>query len=144
MALSHLILVLINFNEMKYLPAIFWFSIILILSTYPGNKIPAPPFFQVDKVVHVLMYAPLSIFLTIAFFRQYNNENTRLKVSTLIVLFCVFFGGIMEILQHYILINRSGNIYDFTANTIGAIIGMLLFPFIVKIQPIKKWLDKLS
>lgn len=133
-----------NKFKINKLPALFWLLIITILSTYPGNKIPAPPFFQVDKVVHVLMYAPLSFFLVIAFFRQYNNLKLRLKVSLLIIVFAVFFGGIMEILQHYILINRSGNIYDFTANTIGAILGVLSFPLIAKILPINKWLDKLS
>jgi len=133
-----------NKFRINKLPAFFWLLIITILSIYPGNKIPAPPFFQVDKFVHVFMYAPLSFLLIIAFFKQYNALESRLKVSILIILFAVFFGGIMEILQHYILINRSGNIYDFTANTIGAILGVLSFPLIAKILPIKKWLDKLN
>ena len=45
----------------------------------------------------------------------------------------------MEILQHYIFINRSGSWYDFFANAIGATIGVLIYPFVIKWLPLKRW-----
>ena len=53
--------------------------------------------------------------------------------------FGILFGGLMEICQHYIFVNRSGNWYDFLANTIGAIIGVAVCPQLFKLLPFKRW-----
>ncbi len=127
-------------KKLKILPAAIWLLVILFLSGYPGNKLPPAPFFQFDKLIHSIMYFALYFFLAIAFYKQYYQTKTRLKAKILISFFAVFYGGFMEILQHYIFINRSGNFYDFAANTFGVIIGILFFPLIIKILPINKWL----
>lgn len=127
-------------NFKLFIPALIWVLIIFILSAYPGNQVPKIPIWQFDKWVHSFIYAVLSFLLLIPFYRQYTKGNTRFKLGGIIILFGVFYGGLMEILQHYIFINRSGNWYDFTANTIGAILGVLLFPFMVKWIPKNKWM----
>lgn len=73
-------------------------------------------------------------------FAIYTNEqkHNQLKINVLVVLFGVFYGGFMEILQHYIFINRSGNWYDFFANAIGATIGVIIYPFVIKLLPLKR------
>ena len=121
----------------NYLPAILWLIVILLLSSYPGNKITTPSL-HLDKIVHVLIYAILTILLLKASYKQYTIINMRLKVNIFVILFGILYGGVMELLQHYVCIKRSGNLYDFTANGIGVIIGVLMFPLIVKALPIKK------
>ncbi len=120
----------------KFLPAIVWLVVILIVSGFPGDKVPEVPIWQFDKLVHSVVYAILSITLLLAF----QKPKNRLKTFAFIILFGIFYGGIMEILQHYIFINRSGNWYDFIANAIGAILGILMFPFVMKLLPINRWL----
>ncbi len=120
------------------MPAAVWLLIILILSGYPGSHLPKVPIWQFDKLVHSVIYSILSIFLIIAFQKQYVMETKRFFLITWIVLFGIFYGGIMEILQHYIFINRSGNWYDFIANTIGVTFGVLFYPLIIKLIPIKR------
>ena len=56
-----------------------------------------------------------------------------------ITVFGILFGGLMEICQHYIFINRSGNWYDFIANAIGALLGVILYPQLLKLLPLKRW-----
>ena len=54
------------------------------------------------------------------------------------MVFGILFGGLMEICQHYIFINRSGNWYDFIANTIGAVLGVAVYPQLLKLLPLKR------
>jgi VanZ family protein len=122
----------------SYLPSIIWLIVILVLSGYPGNHIPQNPIWQFDKLVHSVIYAILSICLIITFSKEYKKEKKRFQISCLIIFFGVFYGGFMEILQDNIFINRSGNWYDFIANTIGAILGVIIFPFVIKLLPINK------
>ncbi len=122
-------------------PAIIWLLVILVLSGYPGNYVPKVPIWQFDKLVHGGIYAILSLCLIIAFKKQYDKENKRFFITVLIVLFGIIYGGFMEILQHYIFINRSGNWYDFLANTFGTILGIVSYPIILKLIPINRWLE---
>ena len=122
----------------KYLPVTIWLLAILILSGYPGNRVPKIPIWQFDKLVHALIYSALSILLIGAFQNQNTKTSKRFQVIILIILFGIFYGGFMEILQHYIFINRSGNWYDFIANTIGAIMGVVVYPFFIKLLPFKR------
>ena len=114
--------------------------VILIISGFPGNKVPKIPVWQFDKLIHSIIYLVLSILLLMPFSVQYITNKKRLKTQLIIILVGISYGGFMEILQHYIFINRSGNLYDFIANAIGAIIGVLIYPHIIKLLPINKWL----
>lgn len=124
----------------RILPCFLWFIVIVFLSGYPGNKVPQVPVWQFDKLVHTLIYFILSITLIIAFYEQYQVTIKRLNISLLIIIIGIFYGGTMEILQHYIFINRSGNWYDFIANAVGAIAGVICYPLINKLLPINRWM----
>jgi VanZ family protein len=67
-----------------------------------------------------------------------NEKKQSLNLLIAVLLFGIFFGGLMEICQHFIFINRSGNWYDFIANTIGAILGVILYPQLIKLLPLKR------
>ncbi|WP_170227937.1 VanZ family protein [Vicingus serpentipes] len=126
-------------KKFKYFfPALIWLFAILILSSYPGNKIPSAPFFGFDKVVHITIYFLLSLFVMFGFYFIRNKENLTLKLMIICAVFGILFGGLMEICQHYIFVNRSGNCYDFLANTIGAIIGVAVCPKLFKLLPFKR------
>jgi VanZ family protein len=109
------------------------------LSGYPGNQLPKVPVWQFDKLIHTTVYSILSVCFLLPYKQQYLQTSNRFKIGLIVLLIGAFYGGFMEILQHYIFINRSGNWYDFIANLMGSIIGVLLFPFIVKIIPKNKW-----
>jgi len=108
------------------------------LSGYPGNKIPEAPFLNFDKLVHVGIYFVLSIAICFAFIYERKLLSQQTKIRVWIICFGIFYGGFMEILQHYIFINRSGSWHDFFANTIGTIIGVFFYPFVIKLLPFKR------
>ncbi|MCO6499136.1 MAG: VanZ family protein [Vicingus serpentipes] len=123
----------------SFFPAIVWAIIIFLLSAFPGNKIPDIPVWNIDKLVHIGMYAVFSFLLLTAYNPQYSTKKTRYFTISLIAFFSVFYGGVMEILQHYIFINRSGSMYDFIANTIGSVMGVFIQPYVIKWLPLNKW-----
>ena len=128
-------------KKIKYfLPATIWLLVILFLSGYPGDKVPKISVWQFDKLVHSIMYAALTFFLLLAFTSQYKLPHKRYSLVIQLVCFAVFYGGLMEILQQYIFINRSGSWLDFIANTFGAFLGIFIYPFVIKVIPLNKWL----
>lgn len=106
-----------------FIPALAWVTLITILSGYPGRDLPKAPFDEFDKLVHLIIYAILSGLLLIAFFK---NQKTTPLYFWISILFASSYGGIVELLQQYFFINRYGDWYDFLANTIGAILGVII------------------
>ena len=129
------------FRVKLYLPAIVLLLIIIVLSGYSGEQLPKMPVWQFDKFIHTLMYGVLSTCLLIPYSKQFLDKENRFKIGSYIILFGIIYGGLMEILQLNIFINRSGNWYDFFANSLGAFLGVLFYPIMLKYLPIKRWLN---
>ena len=57
----------------------------------------------------------------------------------------ILYGGLTELLQKYLFINRYGSIYDFIADTIGCLLGLIFFHFLVqkKLKKLKKSEDNI-
>jgi VanZ family protein len=115
------------------IPALIWLIIIIVLSGYPGKNLPKAPFDEFDKLVHLIIYAILSFLSIMGFSEQSKSfllsKNLQYLSS---VLFSVLAGGLIELLQQYVFINRYGDWLDFIANSIGAVIGVFGFYFISK------------
>lgn len=77
-----------------------------------------------DKWQHSIAYFTLSICWLFSFYKK--------KVKYLVVSICILFGIIIEILQHTITNYRTGDYFDIVANSIGVILGLVLFNQILK------------
>lgn len=113
----------------RWVPAFIWAGIIFVLISIPGKDIPAADWMQwvsIDKWVHAGVFAVLMI-LVFHGYEQYDFARPRYYVSVILLLLTVFYGGITELYQHFFLADRYADVYDFTANAIGAIIGMLIY-----------------
>lgn len=115
----------------KYLlPGIVWIIVILAIIAIPGSSIPRTSLFEIphfDKLIHFVMFAILSILLGFGFFRQQENSIYFRKRYTFVLVLCVIYGGATEIIQHLFVAGRSGELWDFAANTAGSFAGILLF-----------------
>lgn len=95
----------------------------------PGKDIPSISWLELlsfDKWVHAGIFFIQTILLVIAFRKQPNSEKLRHNNIKVALLFCVFYGGILEILQGLVFIDRSADLNDFIANSTGAVIAVLL------------------
>jgi VanZ family protein len=98
------------------MPAYLWAFFIAILCGIPGNDIPTIGWLELlsfDKFVHASVF----LVLYLLFNRATLNKTNRLR---LFILFgCAAYGGLLEILQGLVFIDRSADVYDFIANTFG-------------------------
>ena len=111
-----------------YYKSILVLFIILFMSIASGQKIERVNWINIphfDKIVHLLIYMIFS--LVLAYDIQKSNANISLRRTILIVLFSVMlYGGIMELIQEYLIKTRSGDWLDFASDTIGIIFAVLL------------------
>jgi VanZ family protein len=107
--------------------SISWALFILILTGIPGNQIPRIPDFlewlSPDKVVHLIMFGLLSYFILYGNRRQYFKSKKRSFYIINAILISAAYGVVTEILQVYVFSGRSGNIFDASADLLGALIG---------------------
>jgi hypothetical protein len=104
--------------------AISWFIIMCILFFLPGSALPKEKWLEgiyFDKWVHVGLFAILVFLWRSAFDWDYANYNL------IILLSAVLYGFAVEIIQLYWISNRSFDLFDLLADTIGSIVGLLVF-----------------
>jgi glycopeptide antibiotics resistance protein len=113
----------------RFIPFFIWTLLILGLCSIPGKAIPKISWLELlsfDKFVHA------SIFFVeqILFMRALHGRTRHYKWMAL--LFCVSYGGGLELMQTYSFSERSGDVLDFIANATGAFVGLLLYERINK------------
>lgn len=80
-----------------------------------------------DKLAHMVLFALQFWFIAIGLVKQYKFSYKRNRVSSIAFLLSVSYGGVIELIQGYLLSGRTMDIMDMLANIIGAIIGWILF-----------------
>ena len=109
----------------------------------PGNCFPNVISFWdwlgPDKIIHLIVFGALSFTMLWGYREKiiYQNTNIKKKPFLLTLLLSISYGGLTELLQKYIFINRYGSIYDFIADAIGCVLGVIIFIYCFK-KKIKK------
>lgn len=89
-----------------------------------------PPIKNSDKLYHVIAYF---IFMTLWYYTfLYRFKLKKTKALVIAFIASISFGVIMEILQGVLTENRQSDINDVVANTIGAILALLMLVLIKK------------
>lgn len=105
----------------RWLPPLLWAALILILTSIPGSLIPASPFRNFDKLVHLTVYAVLG-WLTVRAWA----DGARVTAATLVVIALVSCFGALDEWHQQFIPQRSMDILDWAADTTGAIIGVIV------------------
>jgi VanZ family protein len=74
--------------------------------------------------VHASIFFVLTI-LWLVYFLTANKLSPI--ISATIILFCISYGGLLEIMQSNLFKQRSGDWLDFIANSFGCLVGWLFF-----------------
>lgn len=110
--------------------ALLWAMLIFILCAIPGKDIPFGSIWDIlslDKFIHAALFFIQSVLLIQGFSKQTQKSNFYKNVKIIAVILCVIYGGSLELMQGGFFEDRTADIYDFFANTFGAIFGALLF-----------------
>ncbi len=111
-------------QKFYWLPVLLWAGCIAYFSLLSQNSLPDSLRNLDDKFLHLSIYFILGALLFLAMLRfSFRMEFTSWQISQLVVL-CVAFGGLIEILQEFWATNRTGDWLDFAANAAGAALGV--------------------
>ena len=123
----------IKFSHLKrvnLLPiAIFWFILLTVLLTLPGSAFPKKTWMDdipgFDKLIHVGLFGGLVFLWSGALAKIKKISITMQQLFAWIALGSGVYGVIMEYVQKYFIPNRSFDIGDILADTIGSIAGLV-------------------
>ena len=104
-----------------FLPAVLLTAGIAVLSLTESNHIPSVQ--MSDKIVHGLMYALLAVAWLAPLLRI---SRTRVIPYICVVFSVTVYGALMEILQRFCTLTRSGEMADLLADFLGALLGVIL------------------
>ena len=111
-------------------PGILCGIVILILTGIPGSAFPrVKPIVGVDKVVHVFMYATFAFLCLWGYRKQFIDKGMayRKRALLLAIIISIAYGGITELMQEHLVPSRTGDWFDFLADSIGTCLGIYVF-----------------
>ncbi len=117
----------------------YWKSIFIVvfiqyLSFASPSTFKSIPTFEIpnlDKLVHFLMFAGLTATL-IWDFKGYKYSNSNFQFFVLVcILFPIFFGGLIEILQSVYFAPRTGDWYDWLCDMAGVLAAWWVLQWMV-------------
>ena len=109
-------------SHIEFIPAVLTAIVIAITSLWENPQMPQAITVS-DKLVHGVLYAMLAISMIAAVGRV---ARTRVLPYIYTCVIATSYGALMEILQRFCTLTRSGEMADLYADAIGAIIGVLL------------------
>ena len=80
---------------------------------------------QGDKVVHFIFYFVAAVLGSLFIIETKEVKSVLIKNLKLLALLLIFFGIIIEVIQEGMTINRSGDVFDALANSLGVILGII-------------------
>ena len=125
----------------SYIKALIWAILIFIGSSLTGDSLSEVKLINIpgfDKFVHFTWYFFLYLFLAAGIFK--HKGSIGLLTILLLVLICISYGGLLEILQGTLFAKRSQDLFDFIANSSGVITGSVTFSWLYNRKFWKKWL----
>ena len=105
--------IVLNRSYMAFLPAVILTVGIAILSLTESNHMPSVSLN--DKVMHGLFYTLLAVLWVIP-----------VRRPVWVCIGVTMYGALLELLQHYCTITRSGEWLDVLADFLGALIGVII------------------
>ena len=110
-----------------YTPAVCWGIFISVGTLSPEDEIPVFLISLNDKLIHATIYFLASGLIFLGYVRYNLKNQIPLGFLICVLLLCILYGGLIEILQYYLVPGRTGDWNDFIANSTGALISALLF-----------------
>ena len=110
----------------RFIPAITWFLLSLVLLCLPGSSIPKYPWLasiHADKWVHIAMFAILCYLWSYPFAKSSLPEKKKKNWFLLILVSSISYGIMMEFVQKYWIPNRSFEFGDIMADGLGSLLA---------------------
>ena len=108
-----------------WLPLVAWLLVIHNFSATPSAELPRVGIPYADKVFHMVEYFVLGVLLIRAFDKsEFKVSLAKLAILAIIIASC--YGGLDELYQRT-RPDRSCDIFDFLADSLGALAGIVIY-----------------
>jgi len=119
-----------------FLPGIAWFFVVGILTLMPAKDVPEVGWFDkipdFDKFVHAVLFGGLVILFAIPILKSQISSRQKVHYAIRVCIAAVLWGITIEFLQKFFVPSRDFDLLDWAADTIGAIIALLIITRILK------------
>lgn len=120
----------------RFLPGIAWFFIVASLTLMPGDDLPKVSWLSkikyFDKMVHAGLFGGLTFLFCLPYFNAPFSFQKKINSCIKIALAVSVWGITVEFLQKYYVPGRDFELLDWAADSIGALIALLLCIKILK------------
>ncbi|MDZ4750789.1 MAG: VanZ family protein [Flavobacteriales bacterium] len=109
---------------------VVWALAILVLYSIPGFDLSYEEpwdLLRLDKIAHMGLFAVMFLVLMVAFRKQGSYRRLKFHARKFSLILTLLYGAVLEFYQGAFFIERSSDLLDFIANSVGAFLGILLF-----------------
>ena len=110
-----------------------WALLLLAAHSVPGTDLVYDDpweLFRIDKLAHASMFAVFVVMLMVAFRKQDVSRTLKFHARKWSTIVACSYGAMLEFYQGYCYTGRTTEVLDFVADSIGCLLGLLLFRFI--------------
>ncbi len=109
-----------------------WFILILIVTFLPGSSSKRIRLFiHADKLIHLLLFMIFSLLLIFDARRFFQTSSIQKNIAIAVTLTGLAAGLFTELVQHFLIVGRSGTIGDLIADVGGILIGIGIYKIII-------------
>ena len=116
-----------------FIPGIAWFLLASVLLFLPGSKLPSVDDWlnkvYFDKWVHTGLFSILAYLFMYPFFRSSLPLREKWQYFIRIAIATSIWGLTSEFIQKYYVPGRSFDLFDWAADSLGALIALLVVKF---------------
>ena len=111
------------------IPPLLWAIIMLVLTLTPAKEMPRTPDWKLlafDTAAHAGVFAVLAVLSWVALRKQQRWPTLAQRPGMTVLIGCVLFGGLIEILQYLMAVGRQAEWSDLAGDSLGAALALLL------------------
>ncbi len=119
------------------LPPVLWAMVIFLLTMMPGKYVAPANIWDLanfDKLAHAVVFAILAFLSIRLFLKQFWSDGLRSNAILWTFLICASYGLLLETMQGGLLKDRYFEWDDVAANSIGCVLGIIIYKFVEKYQ----------
>src|SRR5690606_12594526 len=114
-------------NKILLSSAAIYTCLITVVLLMPTSDLPSVDLPKgVDKSVHFLIHFVLVMLWQLYWFQR-NSKRFLWRNGVIVLIGSFLYGTIIEILQGYLTVSRTADLFDILANFFGALVGVLVF-----------------
>jgi aminopeptidase YwaD len=108
---------------------LLWAAVMLVLTLTPANEMPNTPHWELlsfDTAAHAGVFAVLAVLSWFSMRRQSRWPALARQAGPVVLVICVLFGGLIEILQYVMKVGRHAEWTDLLGDSLGAAVALLI------------------